>query len=169
MKLYHASQLTGEDRKRLCLRPWSADKSLRDTVASLCLDVKQRGDDALREYSKRFDAVPVSNFGITAAEIEDARNNMPATLVAAIEHAARNIRAFHAAQAQTENRIETDQGVVCWREQRAIETVGLYIPAGSAPLPSTVLMLVFLLWKIVVVMNQTKFKQLLNILLPKMD
>ena len=141
MKLYHASQLTGEDRKRLCLRPWSTDKSLRETVASLCLDVKQRGDDALREYSKRFDAIPVFEFRVTPTEIERTRNNIPAALVAAIEHAARNIRAFHAAQVRVENRIETEQGVVCWREQRAIETVGLYIPAGSAPLPSTVLML----------------------------
>lgn len=141
MKLYHASQLTGEDRKRLCLRPWSADKSLRETVASLCLDVKQRGDNAVREYSAQFDAVPVSEFGITPAEIENASNNTPEALIAAIEHAARNIRAFHAAEARTENRIETETGVVCWRERRAIETVGLYIPAGSAPLPSTVLML----------------------------
>ena len=141
MRLYHASQLTREDRKRLCLRPWSVDKSLRETVVSLCLDVKHRGDDAVREYSAQFDAVPVSEFGITQAEIENASNNTPEALVAAIEHAARNIRAFHAAEARTENRIETETGVVCWRERRAIETVGLYIPAGSAPLPSTVLML----------------------------
>ncbi len=141
MKLYHTSELTREDRKRLCLRPWSVNKSLRETVASLCLDVKQRGDDALREYSKRFDAMPVSEFRVTPADIGNARNNMPGALVAAFEHAARNIRAFHAAQTQNETRIETEPGVVCWREQRAIETVGLYIPAGSAPLPSTVLML----------------------------
>ena len=141
MKFYYTSQLTREDRKRLCLRPWSADKSLRETVSSLCLDVKQRGDDALREYSKRFDAVPVSDFRVTPAEIENARNNTPGALVAAIEHAARNIRAFHVAQTRTETRIETEPGVLCWRVQQAIETVGLYIPAGSAPLPSTVLML----------------------------
>ncbi|MCX6145403.1 MAG: histidinol dehydrogenase [Ignavibacteriales bacterium] len=141
MKLYYISQLIREDLKRLCLRPWSADKSIRETVASLCLDVKQRGDDALREYSKRFDAMPVSDFRVTPAEIENARDNAPGALVAAIEHAARNIRAFHAAQTRTEPRIETEPGVLCWRQQRAIETVGLYIPAGSAPLPSTVLML----------------------------
>ena len=141
MKLYDASQLTSEDRRRLCLRPWSAGTSLRDVVASLSLDVKQRGDDALREYSKRFDAVAVSDFRVTSAEIEAARNNTPAPLIAAIEHAAHNIRAFHAAQARTGNRIETESGVVCWREQRAIQSVGLYVPAGSAPLPSTVLML----------------------------
>jgi len=141
MKLYHASRLTREDRKRLCIRPWSVDKSLRESVASLCLDVKQRGDDALREYSKRFDAVPVSDFRVAPAEIEDARNRTPGALVAAFEHAARNIRAFHAAQMRTETKIETEPGVICWRQQQAIETVGLYIPAGSAPLPSTVLML----------------------------
>ena len=141
MKLYFSNRLTREDRKRLCLRPWSIDESLRETVASLCLDVKQRGDDALREYSKRFDAVPVSAFAVAASEIEDAHNGTPPALVAAIEHAARNIRAFHAAQARTEERIETEPGVACWRERRAIDTVGLYVPAGSAPLPSTVLML----------------------------
>ena len=141
MKLYSSNRLTREDRKRLCLRPWSIDTSLRETVASLCLDVKQRGDDALKEYSKKFDAVPISEFGVATPEIEDARSNVPPALVAAIEHAARNIRAFHAAQARTEERIETETGVVCWRERRAIDTVGLYVPAGSAPLPSTVLML----------------------------
>jgi histidinol dehydrogenase len=141
MKLYYIPQLTREDRKRLCLRPWSVDKSLRDTVASLCLDVKQRGDDAVREYGKRFDAAPVSEFRVTPAELNDARTSTPGALVVSLEHAARNIRTFHAAQTRTEIRIETEPGVLCWRQQRAIETVGLYIPAGTAPLPSTVLML----------------------------
>ena len=141
MKLYYTSQLTREDRKRLCLRPWSVNASLRETVASLCLNVKHRGDDALKEYSARFDTAAVSEFRVTSAEIEEARNSAPATLIAAIERAARNIRAFHASLARAENRIETEPGIICWREQRAIETVGLYIPAGSAPLPSTVLML----------------------------
>ena len=141
MKLYQASQLTREDREQLCLRPWSVDEALRETVASLCLDVKHRGDDALREYSKRFDAVPVSEFRVSPSEIEDARRNAPVALAAALEYAARNIRAFHSAQLRREKEIETTPGVVCWREQRPIESVGLYIPAGSAPLPSTVLML----------------------------
>jgi len=141
MKLYQASQLTREDREQLCLRPWSVDEALRETVASLCLDVKHRGDDALREYSKRFDAVPVSEFRVSPSEIEDARRNAPVALAAALEYAARNIRAFHSAQLRREREIETSPGVVCWREQRPIESVGLYIPAGSAPLPSTVLML----------------------------
>jgi histidinol dehydrogenase len=141
MKLYYASQLTREDRKHLCLRPWSVDSSLRETVASLCLDVKQRGDDALKEYSKRFDAIPVSEFRVSPAEIEDTRRNAAVALTTALEYAARNIRAFHSAQLRREKEIETTPGVVCWREQRPIESVGLYIPAGSAPLPSTVLML----------------------------
>ena len=141
MKLYQASELTREDRKRLCIRPWSVDDSLRQKVAALCLDVKQRGDDALKDYSKRFDAVPVTHFSISSSEIEAARAGMSGVLVAAIEHAARNIRAFHSAQVKNESKVETEPGVVCWREQRAVETVGLYIPAGSAPLPSTVLML----------------------------
>jgi histidinol dehydrogenase len=141
MKLYYATQLNREDRKLLLIRPWSVDQSLRETVASICLDVKQRGDDALSEYGKRFDGVPVTEFRVTPAEIESARSNTPGALIASIERAARNIRAFHAAQIQHETRTETEPGVVCWRQQRSIETVGLYVPAGSAPLPSTVLML----------------------------
>jgi histidinol dehydrogenase len=141
MKLYYSTQLTRDDRKNLAVRPWSVDAALRETVASVCRDVQQRGDDALREYSKRFDAAPVSAFRVNPSEIDIARTNISGDLLAAIEHAARNIKAFHAAQVRNEKNIETETGVICWREQRAIETVGLYVPAGSAPLPSTVLML----------------------------
>jgi histidinol dehydrogenase len=78
---------------------------------------------------------------VSRPDIEQAQSSVPGPLLAAIEHASRNIRAFHAAQIRNEPRIETERGVVCWREQRPIESVGLYVPAGSAPLPSTVLML----------------------------
>jgi len=141
MKIYKADQINRDQRTALCTRPWTLDDSVQRSVEEICLDVKRRGDQALREYGRRFDAAPVSEFSVSPAEIEEARRNTPETVVAAIEHAAKNIRSFHKSQMKKAERIETDSGVVCWREQRPIERVGLYIPAGSAPLPSTVLML----------------------------
>ena len=141
MKLYQSNQLTNEERKALCVRPWTEDRSMRSAVEAICLDVKQRGDVALKEYSKRFDAAEVTELRVKPADIEAARKAAPPAVLAAIDQAARNIRAFHASQARKEEELETEIGVVCWREQRALDTVGLYVPAGSAPLPSTVLML----------------------------
>jgi len=141
MKLYHSTQLTGDEQKALCIRPWTAESSARSSVEALCLDVKKRGDAALREYSKRFDAAEVIDVKVNPSSIEAGQKAVPPFVLAAIDQAARNIRAFHASQIRKEEELETEIGVVCWREQRALETVGLYVPAGSAPLPSTVLML----------------------------
>lgn len=141
MKLYQSNQLTNEQRKALCVRPWTEDQSMKSAVEAICLDVKRRGDVALREYSQRFDAAEVTELRVKPTDVEAARKAAPPAVLAAIDRAARNIRAFHASQARKEEELETEIGVVCWREQRALETVGLYIPAGSAPLPSTVLML----------------------------
>ena len=141
MKLYLSGQLTPDQQKALCIRPWTEDRSTKSSVETICLDVKQRGDAALWEYSKRFDAVEVNDLRVNPADIEAARKAAPPFVLAAIDQAAHNIRAFHASQARKEEELETEIGVVCWREQRALETVGLYVPAGSAPLPSTVLML----------------------------
>jgi histidinol dehydrogenase len=141
MKLYQSSQLTPDQQKALCVRPWTENRSMKSSVEGICLDVKQRGDVALREYSKRFDAAEVKELRVKPADIEAARKAAPPAVLAAIDQAGRNIRAFHASQARREEKLETEIGVVCWREQRALETVGFYVPAGSAPLPSTVLML----------------------------
>ncbi|MBF8294283.1 MAG: histidinol dehydrogenase [Bacteroidetes bacterium] len=141
MKIYQSRQLTPEQQRALCVRPWTEDRSAKNAVECICLDVKRRGDVALREYSKRFDSAKVSDVNVSPGEIETARAAVPAKVLAAIDHASRNIRTFHSAQSKKEGRIETEPGVLCWREQRAIEIVGLYVPAGSAPLPSTVLML----------------------------
>ena len=141
MKLYQSSELTADQLKALCVRPWTEDRSTKSSVETLCLDVKKRGDEALREYSKRFDAAEVADFKVTSAALEAAQKAVPPFVLAAIDQAARNIRSFHSMQARNEEELETEIGVVCWRERRALETVGLYIPAGSAPLPSTVLML----------------------------
>ncbi len=141
MKLYQSSQLTADQRKTLCTRPWTEDRSVQSAVEAICLDVERRGDMALREYTKRFDAVEIKDLNVDPADIEAARKAAPPAVLAAIDQAAHNIRAFHASQSRKEEELETEIGVVCWREQRALETVGLYVPSGSAPLPSTVLML----------------------------
>ena len=141
MRLFKAGQLNDVQRVALCVRPWTREKPLTDAVGTICRDVKERGDEALREHSRRFDAAPVGSFPVSSDEIDAARARVSPELLAAIDHAAQNIRTFHAAQLRVENPVETESGVRCWREMRPIETVGLYIPAGSAPLPSTVLML----------------------------
>ncbi len=141
MKLYHSALLTADQQKDLCIRPWTEKRSAKSSAEALCLDVKTRGDVALREYSKRFDAAEVVDVKVNPAAIEAAQKAVPPFVLAAFDQAARNIRAFHASQARKEEELETEIGIVCWREQRAFETVGLYVPAGTAPLPSTVLML----------------------------
>lgn len=141
MKLTYSSQLTIEQHRSLCVRPWTEDSSVKATVESICLDVKRRGDDALREYGLRFDAAQISEFKLSDTDMETTQKDVPAGVLEAIQQAAQNIRTFHSAQLKTEGKIGTEAGVTCWREQRPIDAVGLYIPAGSAPLPSTVLML----------------------------
>jgi histidinol dehydrogenase len=141
MRLFRTAQLNDTQRASLCVRAWTREKQLTDTVEDICRNVRERGDEALREYSTRFDSAAVRTFSVSPTEIDAAREQVSRDLLAAIDHAARNIRTFHAAQLRDEGSVETEPGVFCWREARAIESVGLYVPAGSAPLPSTVLML----------------------------
>ncbi|MEP7217554.1 MAG: histidinol dehydrogenase, partial [Bacteroidota bacterium] len=98
-------------------------------------------DAALAEYSERFDGARVEKFRVDDDALERAARALPISIRSAMEIAAGNIRRFHEAQQCTEEPVETFPGVRCWRERRPIDTVGLYVPAGSAPLPSTVLML----------------------------
>lgn len=141
MKIYHSNSITPRLRKELCIRPWSVDVYTSLVVRDICSDIQQRGDEALTEYTKRFDNVDISEFRVTPSEFAEADKSLSDALRTALETAAQNIRLFHAAQIKHEQRIETIPGVICWRERRPIERVGLYVPAGSAPLPSTVLML----------------------------
>jgi histidinol dehydrogenase len=141
MKLYHLTRLAADQQKALRIRPWTEDRSVKSSVEALCLDVKRRGDVALQECSRRFDDAEVVDVKVNPAAMAAAREAVPPSILAAIDRAARNIRAFHALQVRKEEELETEIGVVCRRAQRGIETVGLYVPAGSAPLPSTVLML----------------------------
>ncbi|HBL78018.1 MAG: histidinol dehydrogenase [Bacteroidetes bacterium GWF2_42_66] len=122
-------------------RPLFNASDLTDKVQSILNDIKSSGGHAIRKYTEKFDGVFIRNFSVTEEEIETASRLLDADLKDAIEIAARNISLFHAAQKPELKKIETTPGVVCWQKAVAIEKVGLYIPGGSAPLFSTVLML----------------------------
>ena len=141
MKIYLEHSLTKEERILLIRRPSSLIGDTGRIAQDVCLAVKQRGDDAVRQYSKKFDNAEEQVFLVTKEEIEDAGRRLPPKFLDALNVAIGNIRTFHKSQFSTAQRISTSEGVVCWRETRPIERVGLYVPAGSAPLPSTVLML----------------------------
>ena len=141
MRLYRYDSLDPLRLDALCARPWTRDSSLSVTVEAICREVKTRGDQALRDYSRKFDQVSVDVLAVSQAEVDAARDRVSADLIPSMEHAARNIRKFHASQLKKETRIEIETGVQVWREYRPLETLGLYVPAGTAPLPSTVLML----------------------------
>ena len=113
----------------------------RESVSALIGDVRGRGDVALREISERFDGVALDSFEVTAEEFSAAEAAVPAALKTAMREAAERIERFHRAGMAAPYAVETAPGVVCERVVRAIPRVGLYVPAGSAPLPSTALML----------------------------
>ena len=122
-------------------RPVFDYKQLELKVALILDDVKLNGDTAVQKYTTQFDGVALNDFAVTAIEIAEAITNVDANLKAAIEQAKNNITAFHKAQNDEIKQVETTAGVLCWRKSVAIEKVGLYIPGGTAPLFSTLLML----------------------------
>lgn len=115
--------------------------STRESVAALLSDVRANGDAALREITARFDGVMLSDFEVGADEFAAAAEAVPVVLYEAMQQAAQRIEAFHRAGMAQPYAVETAPGVVCERMIRPIQRVGLYVPAGSAPLPSTALML----------------------------
>ena len=134
--------LPSEDKwEALCKRPASVKSELEDIVRKIINDVKSRGDEAVIEYSEKFDKIKTTSLKVPANEIAHAYGKVSEELKAAIDIARKNIEKFHSAQLMPEPVIETSKGVKCWRKNVAIEKVGLYIPGGSAPLFSTVLML----------------------------
>lgn len=122
-------------------RPSIEAASLEENVRSILLSVKQNGDAAVIAYTKQFDGVIIDSLLVSEQEIKEAANNIPVELQQAIKQAASNIRLFHSKQQTLPEIIETMPGVQCWRKPVAIEKVGLYIPGGTAPLFSTLLML----------------------------
>ena len=125
----------------LLARPSLDNRFLERTVASIISDVREHGDSALRHCAKQFDKLEIEQFRVSAEEFEEAENAVSDELKEAIDIAKRNIEKFHISQIEEERRVETMPGVECWRRSVPIDRVGLYIPAGTAPLFSTVLML----------------------------
>ena len=122
-------------------RPVLHTETLRDTVKEVLDRVKSEGDRAVIEYEERFDKVKLDALAVPEAEMAEAEKDVPIELKAAIMLAQKNIHAFHAAQRFEGKKVQTVPGVTCWQKAVAIEKVGLYIPGGTAPLFSTVLML----------------------------
>jgi len=139
MKRYTNPQRSQWDE--IVTRPAIDTATLDARIATVLDAVRARGDDALREYTLQFDGVRVDSFAVPPEEIEAAGGSIEPALRSAIEQAAANIRKFHSAQLEKEQVVETMPGVECWRRSVGIEKIGLYIPGGSAPLFSTVLML----------------------------
>ncbi|MGE7776866.1 histidinol dehydrogenase [Chitinophaga sp. NPDC101104] len=125
----------------LLQRPVLDNSRLEATVSAVLADVKKYGDEALRRYTLQFDKVPLTSIAVPAEAFEIADKLLGEDLKNAIRTAAANIEAFHRAQIEDVTVIETMPGVQCWRKPVGIEKVGLYIPGGTAPLFSTILML----------------------------
>ncbi|MDU7134409.1 MAG: histidinol dehydrogenase, partial [Enterobacteriaceae bacterium] len=131
-----------QQQRELLMRPAiSASESITRTVVEILDNVKSNGDNALREYSAKFDKTDVTALKVTAQEIADASARLGDNIKQAMAVAVKNIDTFHLAQKLQTVDVETLPGVRCQQVTRPIASVGLYIPGGSAPLFSTVLML----------------------------
>jgi len=137
-------QLNNPDKSQwnaLCQRPELNAEILEESVRAIMNDVSRNGDRALVRYTKSLDGVTLKNFAVTELEIEASKSKVSVELQSAIGIAKKTIETFHISQQLELLKIETAPGVTCWRESRPINRVGLYIPGGSAPLFSTILML----------------------------
>ncbi len=130
-----------EQIKKIIERPHLDVSQLNATVASVLADVKENGDKAVIAYEEKFDHVKLASLAVTEAEIDEAEALVSQDLKDALILAHKNIAKFHESQKFESSKVETAPGVVCWQKSVAIEKVGLYIPGGTAPLFSTVLML----------------------------
>ena len=139
MKIYRFpnKDLWGE----IIARPRLDLTKLNATVSSVLADVKQRGDVAVKEYEEKFDKAVLTSLAVTEQEMDEAEQLISDELKDAIILAHHNIKVFHISQRFVGQKIKTQEGVTCWQKSIAIEKVGLYIPGGTAPLFSTVLML----------------------------
>ncbi|WP_411274454.1 histidinol dehydrogenase [Daejeonella sp.] len=141
LNVYKLDDLNQEKIKELCIRNADIDSNIRSTVENIIEEVKQKGDSALRAFAREFDGVNLTQLYIGKEEIDSLSAQGGESEKEALRLAYNNIRKFHETQLIKENKVETTTGVVCWREARAIQKVGLYIPGGTAVLPSTFLML----------------------------
>ena len=129
------------DWAELLKRPTQDVSTLFENVSTILKNVKANGDKAVLEYAEKFDHVKLDSLAVTEAEMKEAEAQVPIELKVAILLAQRNIYTFHKKQKFEGKKVETMEGVTCWQKAVGIEKVGLYIPGGTAPLFSTVLML----------------------------
>ena len=134
-------QPSKEDWQEIVKRPVFENSSLEKTVKKILDKVKDKGDKAVRKYTKEFDGVKLKKLIVSEKEIKSAENLLSQELKDAIQQARSNIEKFHRSQIEEIKVVETMPGINCWRRSIGIEKVGIYIPGGSAPLFSTVLML----------------------------
>jgi histidinol dehydrogenase len=132
---------TAEELEAQAARPELEREELDKIVRIIFDEVKRKGDEAINKYTYHYDGVTLGSIVVDEQELSMAESQVSAELKAAIAVAKANIEAFHAAQARSLSRVETQKGVVCWEKKVGIEKVGLYVPGGSAPLFSSVLML----------------------------
>jgi histidinol dehydrogenase len=141
MKIVDWTQLDAEGRRAALARPAQDDRQdILDSTREIIETVRRDGDAALRAYTLKFDKVELHDLHVAREEFVAARRTLTSQQIAAIERAIENVRAFHKAQLPTPLSLETMPGVRCERVIRPIPAVGLYIPAGVAPLPSAVIM-----------------------------
>jgi histidinol dehydrogenase len=142
MKIIALDTLEVSERARLLARPeMESGEELRSTVADILAEVRTGGDRAVVKFGQRFDACPPTQLLATADELAGAANELDDELIAAIDTARRTVETFHAAGRPRDQIVQTAPGVTCQARWRAIDPVGLYVPAGTAPLPSTAIML----------------------------
>lgn len=142
MKIVEWDKLDQQERRAILARPlFKNDESLSDKVKQIVEGVKERGDTALREYAFKFDESVLNDLRVPPEKLKKALTDLSPDLRSALERAKANIEAFHQAERPEPLKVETMPGVLCELQWRALETVGLYIPGGTAPLFSTVLML----------------------------
>ncbi len=142
MRILDWKSLTASERRDALRRPAQRDAADVAAAAQAIIDtVRREGDAAVLALTEKFDEVRLDSMRVTPREFSDAESALSASQIGAIERAISNVRRFHAAQGAPPLRVETAPGVVCERISVPIRAVGLYVPAGSAPLPSTAIML----------------------------
>ena len=141
MKIYSYTDLSKAQVEELCNRQLEDDESIKRQVSEIVERVKVEGDAALVSYALQFDKISLNKLYLDEEEIAALADGIPQEAKQAIDVAYENIKMFHSSQDSKEEKVETMSGVKCWRESRPIQKVGLYIPGGSAVLPSTFLML----------------------------
>ena len=142
MRIVDWNTLSREGQRAALARPaQELRQDILNSTREIVETVRRNGDEALRAYTRKFDGVQLSDLAVSRAEFAAARKTLTSVQIAAIERAIENVRAFHEAQLPTALSIETMPGVRCERVIRPVPAVGLYVPAGSAPLPSAVIML----------------------------